>query len=179
MTKSTTYMSSLSAAVLLTALLTGCTSGGVPEPEPTTAEPAVEYATENQVASVIAKYESDWREVIEGAGECRLGWTTASSDDVQASLEGFTCYTREKTMGATTQLAVDELDALDIPPSMDALVSSTSTTLKVLAGAELESSCGEDGSPDTSSDACTSTLGMLNTGYAVLEQDLDAWRPYF
>lgn len=173
--------SAVAAVVLLSSMLAGCASAA-PEPtappEPVEVE-EVEYATEPQVASVIAKYESDWREVIDGAGECRLNWVNAAADesDLLSSLEGYSCFMREKTLGVTAQLAVRDLEELEIPPSMETLVSETKATLLTLSSFDLEAICGTEDAPADTPE-CQDALGTRNYGYGVLEDQLAAWGPY-
>lgn len=86
----------------------------------------VAEATPQQVAGLplIAGAESDWREVIDKAGECRFTWTMSEGDPVDQA-NGMACYMRESTIGYTAQTARDELTALAVPASMTALVDET------------------------------------------------------
>lgn len=176
--KITTRLAGMLAGLLLLVPLSAWSpSSGKPALEATPTEEAVEYATEAQVASVIAKYETDWRKVIEESGQCRLYWVEEDPSD-EASLKGYSCFMREKTLGMTAQLAADDLDAKEVPPSMKDLVSETTMTLLVLASVNLEEVCGAGDASDLASEECSSALGLLNTGYSHLEQSLNAWSPY-
>jgi hypothetical protein len=160
-------------AVLLA--LTGCsasptaaeTTVGTPSSAPTPT-----YATENQVASVIAEYETDWRETMDEAGGCRFDWTMSPG-----SITGFACYLNEQTMSTTSELVLLDLDALDIPPSMTALVADTTAVLQLIVDKDLKGNCGEAEEPADTQE-CTDTLGGLNFLYNTLEGRLDAWKPY-
>ena len=55
-------------------LLAGCTRTAPTEATTPSVRPNTTYATENQVASVIATYATDWRETMDGAVECRTQW---------------------------------------------------------------------------------------------------------
>lgn len=82
-------------------ILAGC-NGAPPEP----AEPPT--ATPEQVASVIAEYETDWRETIGEAGSCRFLWSFPSGSAAD-EIEGMTCYLVEQTIGSTSVIAVRNL----------------------------------------------------------------------
>lgn len=139
-----------------------------PEPEPT-------YATESQVASVIAEYEPDWVEVIEGASDCRFIWVTEDADEPFS--EGLLCHMRETTMSMTSETATKRLLALDIPPSMTDLVQQTLEALVSISTAGVDEECGLSGEfADT--EECSTAHGLAIRGYSKLERALNAWSPY-
>ena len=157
-------------------VLTGCAPTTAPKAEPTTKAPVeVVYATEAQVASVIAEYEPTWREVIADAGDCRFVWTlgTTTLDEMQ----GFSCYLQEQTIGITAQLVVRDFEALDIPPSMTSIVSSSTALLAQISAIDLKSLCGEGELPVESTE-CNEAFGGRNFLYNQLAKELDAWSPY-
>ncbi len=134
-------------------------------------------ATENQVASVIAEYEQPWREVAEKSGDCRLVWVLDSQDDPVSKLNGSTCYLRERTASTTAQLALSDLEALNVPASMEALVSKTRSALEPIANAELEEACGSEEWP-IETEECSNALGANFSSFNALTKTLDAWKPY-
>lgn len=80
------------AAAIACAALAACGSGGesstsTPTTTPTTATPTptptptTATATPEQVASIIAGKMTNWREVIDGAGTCRIRWTVKQAND--------------------------------------------------------------------------------------------------
>lgn len=161
----------LASASVLT--ITGCTAASsVPEPSPS----AVAYATENQVASVIAGYEPDWREVIEDSANCRFLWVLGGSTFAE-EVEAMTCFIQEKTMGVTAQIVIRDLGKLEIPPSMAELVGDTNVQLQAIADIDLELLCGSEDVPSDAAE-CTEALGSRNFVYGVLDGTLDKWSPY-
>ena len=155
-------------------LLAGCSASPAAEPTRTpTPTPTPEYATENQVASVIAAYESDWREVIDGAGECRAGWVFDPG-----SLPGMSCWLREQTLTTTAELTIPDLGELEIPPSMVGLVASTTAVLQGIVDVGAKTVCGDGVAEPADTPECTEALGSLNNYYRMLEGELDSWGPY-
>ena len=73
---------------------------------------------------MIAGGEKTWREANEKGGECRMA-LVLKEDDPIASAQRLTCYTNEVTAGLQAQIALRDLNALDIPPSMQTLVDET------------------------------------------------------
>lgn len=164
--------------------LAGCGSGGTAEPPmptttPTTTPtptptPTVAAATEQQVASVIATYESDWRKTIDSAGECRFRWVTDPG-----SIEGTTCWWNEGAIVLSAGNASRQLDELTAPPSMEGIVGDTIAVLDAITSTDLATACGDTlASAPSETDVCTEALGSLMPLYADLETQLDAWGPY-
>ena len=173
--------------VLLIAALGGCAEGEAPTSTTTastipvvsktataTTTPA---ATENEVASVIAGYEQDWREVIDDAGECRVAWTMRDSDPAQKARR-LTCYMRETAMGTTATLARRDLGNLAIPDSMSGLVKDTTKALRAVANVDLEAKCGGPFEGPKGSKECARALGSRMWTYDSLETVLNKWSPY-
>jgi hypothetical protein len=160
----------LAATLLaLTLALTACSTPAEPTPTPT-------YASEAAVASVIAAKEPGWREVIDGAGECRLLWVIRSTPTEE--LQATTCYLREQTLTVEAETVLKELAALRIDPDMEVLVSSTETVLKNIRGVGFTNACGPDALPVESAE-CSAAMAGLYSNYSALEEKLDAWRVYF
>jgi hypothetical protein len=158
-------------ALSIVGALAGC-SGGAAAKDTPTPTPTPSVATEAEVASVIAKYEGDWKSTIENASSCRLQYTLDPT-----GLKSMACYIDEKTMGITTLTAAQALDALAVPDSMTSLVDDTTAILNKISGVDLAVACGDDTTPEDS-DACTAAQGQLYPLYLQLGQELDAWAPY-
>jgi hypothetical protein len=167
-----TLLTPLSLAALL---LTGCAAES-PAPEETEPVPVVESATENQVSSVLAEYEPEWRERIEEAGDCRFTWTLGGST-IAEEIGADACFIAEKTMGITSQLVIRDWDALVIPQSMVAIVDDTSKVIAAISEVDLKLLCGDEARP-ADTQACTDALGSRNFLYNQLESELDKWAPY-
>ncbi|MFA0850165.1 hypothetical protein ABRP24_009655 [Curtobacterium sp. WHRI 8282] len=170
-------MKALTVVILIAALgtlITGCASQGHDEPT-RTATPTATAASENEVASVVAEYAPDWRDVIDNASGCRLEFVMGS--DVARS---YVCETSEKTMGITAGLAARSLNELKIPEAMSSLVSETGSILEGIAADDLSVLCGDDGWNGTDEDdkACTAALGNRFALYQQLDAKLSAWSPY-
>ncbi|TQO23770.1 hypothetical protein [Paramicrobacterium agarici] len=168
-------------ALAASILLTGCSSTTEPateqETETSTPAPVVEdSATEEQIASVIAEYEPDWRETIDGAGDCRFLWVMGG-DSPADDMNAMSCYLKEQTIVTTAQLVVSDLEALDIPESMSSLVTNTTNVLTSIGEVDLVGVCGEDDVP-ADTDECTDTIGTLNGLYMQLDSTLNSWSPY-
>lgn len=168
------------AAILFLLPLAACSGGADAEgDDATAAEETVEHATENQVASVIAKREPDWREFIEGRSGCKLLWEMERQGvaDLAQSLGAATCFLDMKTFVTTVQTAAIELDELVPPPSMEMLVADMSKVLSAIGGYDLDADCGSESIP-----ADTSLCDLMLTGMDVnslrLEDELNAWGPY-
>lgn len=144
-----------------------------PSPTPTESP----EATPEQLASVIAGKEAEWREVIDAALDCRFDWTLADPADA-AEVNGITCYLRELTIGYTAATAIDDLANLTPPASMESLVTATNEALTTIRDIDLEAACGEPVSLPDRSEACTSALGLRSSAYTNLESVLDQWGPY-
>jgi hypothetical protein len=134
-------------------------------------------ATPEQVASVIAGAENDWREVIDEEFDCRFSWTM-QQDDPADKANRMSCYMREVTVGITAQNAIEALARLKVPGSMTSLVNETTTALDSVAYLQLEAVCGDalDGPQDTK--ACNGALGQRMSAYTTLKTVLDKWSPY-
>lgn len=167
----------LAASVAAVAMLVGCgaTESAAPTPTATAEAEAVAEATPEQVASVLAEYEPDWREVIDAAFDCRFTWTM--DDTPTGQLEGMACYTREQTIGITAQLVPRDWAAMEIPASMQGLVDDTTEVLSLISGVDLAAICGADSVP-ASTPECNEAVGGRNVAYGLLESQLDAWAPY-
>lgn len=172
-------MKKIAIIPILILLLAGCAPAATEAsstPTPTaTPTPTIEAATAEQVASVIAEYETAWREVIDGAVECRMTW--AIDKDPTAEIRGMSCYLQEQTIGISAQLVMRDWGELVIPSSMKSLVDDTSKVLELIADPDLKSVCGEDAVP-AKTDECNAALGSRNFAYSLLESKLDAWKPY-
>jgi hypothetical protein len=153
------------AAVLASVLwISGCAGAGGGESTPSA-------ATEKQVASVIAKHETEWRDVIETAATCHAQYAGNPG-----SLAADDCYKAEVKMGMTTEQAVQELNGLTIPSSMTSLVDDTTSILTEIGGVGLIAACGAQ--PNVDSDKCLTVIQQLNGYYPELSSELDAWDPY-
>ncbi|QTX05236.1 hypothetical protein [Agromyces archimandritae] len=155
-------------------ILTGCASGSAPTAvDVPTQSPEPIVATEKQVASVFAEYESDWRETMDGAGECRMLWVFEPG-----SLPGMTCWLQEQTLSTTAEIVIRDVGELEVPSSMVSLVSSTTSVLQDIVDVDAKTICDAEASEPADSDECNQALGSLNFHYTRLESELDAWRPY-
>lgn len=163
------------AMLLGIAALSGCSDASPSAaPSPTEAVASNE-ATPEQVASVLAEYDTDWREVIDGAIDCRFTWTL--DDTATGQLEGMACYTREQTMGITSQLVVRDWGEMEIPASMTDLVADTVAMLGLISEVDLAAVCGAEAVPAATQE-CTDALGSRNFAYSALGGQLDKWKPY-
>ena len=185
---STRWMRHLALVAAVAIGLAGC--GGVVDTEaaaesPTPSEattitvtqtPTATEATPEQVASVIAGQESDWRETIDGAGECRILNTIGEgpADELQLT----TCYLGELTMGVSASHAIRGLNSLDVPGSMSGLVEETIGVLQAVADIDLEGACGPAFSTPADTQECSDALGSRFVHYGLLGTTLDKWRPY-
>jgi hypothetical protein len=167
----------LAVAILaLPLLLTGCASATSPSNDSTpstTASATPTYASENQVASVIAKYAADWRETIDGAGKCRFEWTLSPG-----SMAGATCWLNEQTLVTTAEIVNRDVEKLNIPPSMASLVDSTTTVLQGIVDEDAKTVCGDGVADPLDTPECTKVIGSLNFYYSMLKGELDSWGPY-
>ncbi|MGH8894421.1 MAG: hypothetical protein ACRDWY_14120 [Actinomycetes bacterium] len=152
-------------------------SDSTPAAASETPSPTPSAATEAQVASVLAGYEKDWREVIDKAGECRFSLTMKDPGPL-AEAERLSCYTREVTAGMTAQTAIRDLDALTMPDSLTSLVSETEAALQAAADVDLESLCGPPMSEIKDSRKCDRALGTRMWAHQQLDTALDKWSPY-
>lgn len=169
------------AAAVLLLSMTGCASDSASttqaaanvEQTPTeTPTPTPSYVTNEQVASVIGGYRADWQEIMDGAGDCRLAFVFEPS-----GLEATTCTFTEQTMGATAQLAMRDLEALDVPPELQPLVGTTTASLARIAEQDFATTCLVDGNY-VDSDPCTAVLGARFAEYITLSEELGKWEPY-
>ncbi|WP_461048270.1 hypothetical protein [Terrabacter koreensis] len=143
----------------------------------TTPSPTPTYASENQVASVIAGNQKTWREVEDSALPCRSAMVLGE-DSGMSEIELITCYTNEVTAGVAAQNAIRDLEALDVPPSMEPLVDETRRVLQGMADVDLEKACGPSFEVPKDSKACTEALGSRATSYFLVSGVLDKWAPY-
>ncbi|WP_146197529.1 hypothetical protein [Promicromonospora sp. AC04] len=135
-----------------------------------------ETATPEQLASIIAGNETDWRETIDGAGECRMLWVVPS-DDAAVQANAFSCYLREQTIVLSTGNAARDLRELAPPNDMRSTYDETLSALDEISSVDLTGVCGEDSVP-ADSDECIQTLGTLFAAYNGFESVLDQWKPY-
>ena len=167
----------LAAAIVASALLlTGCSA---PATSPTSSPPSPSAATAQQFASVIAGQESDWREVIDNAFNCRYLWVTGGKSAADKA-NAIACYAREATIVKSSGTAATKIRELTAPSDLQQLVSDTLGALDAIAGVDLEGACGEpfaDGSPNDSK-KCSLTQGELSQSYRKLKTVLDEWKPY-
>lgn len=144
---------------------------------PAAPSPSPSFATENEVASVIAGYEKDWREVAEKAGPCRFKYVL-KEDGPLAQTERMTCYTNEVTAAISAKNAMRDLAQLDVPPSMTPLVEETNKALQLLVDADLESACGPAMQEPNGTKKCDTAMGAQMLGYDMVTNALDKWGPY-
>lgn len=161
-------------AVLAAIVLTGCAAS--PVPEAAESSPSSDLATENQVASVLAEYEPEWRERIAESASCRFTWTLGGAT-IAEEISADACYIAETTMGITAQLVVRDWNELRIPPSMSSLVEDTSKILTAIGDIDLATICGTEARPADTPE-CTEALGSRNFFYGLLDSQLDKWSPY-
>lgn len=165
--------------------LAGCGSGNeadvrTPAAEQTTPSVTVteeQTATPQELASVVAAYEQDWRDTVAGAGECRVEWVVADESDPTSLAKSLTCFTREKTIVLSTQIVARDLRELNPPASMQSIYDDTIATLDDVASSDLEGECGNGNAPADTSE-CSAVLGSLMHSYDELERILDSWAPY-
>jgi hypothetical protein len=141
-----------------------------PTPTPTTATP-------EQLASIITGHQDDWREVIDGAFDCRFLWVTGGEDAADDAL-ATACYAREFTAVLTTGTAAKDLRALTPPDSMEQLVADTLEVLDSIHVVDLEGACGDAFDGPKGSKRCTAAIGDLSMAYRQLDGVLDQWEPY-
>lgn len=147
-----------------------------PSPAPVTPTPTPEYATPQQFASIIAMKESDWREVIDGALDCRMNWSEESTTtDTRIKILATTCHMREATITMTAEKASKDLAALTPDPSMESLVEKTSYALAQVIGADVYGQCGTG---ESLGSACDDAHASALLAYSTLEEVLDGWGPY-
>ncbi|MGG5258804.1 hypothetical protein [Phycicoccus avicenniae] len=99
-------------------------------------------------------------------------------DDPLEKAKRLTCYTNEVTAGLKAETALRDLTALDIPSSMQGLVSDTSAALQGVVDTDLESACGEAMSEPSDSKQCDDALGARFASYVALASELERWSPY-
>lgn len=155
------------------------------EDEPRPLEPAITSteaakppsATPEQLASVVAGEEAAWREVIDGAFDCRFSWTLGGETPIDEANQT-SCYLREIAVGLTARTVMDSLAELQAPDSMTALVDETSVALRQVVDVNLEASCGRAFVGPKSTPRCQTALGQRMWAYRSLEVALDQWAPY-
>jgi hypothetical protein len=172
--------------LLMCVLLTGCggdaqeasaTDSTAAEAASETPSPSPTAATEAQVASVVAGYQKDWREIIKKAADCRWDYTMMDRG-VLAEANRMTCYMQEVTAGTSAGNAIRDLDALTIPDSLTSLVSETETALQAVADVDLEAVCGPVLEEIKDTRKCSRALGTRYGAYQDLDEVLDKWGPY-
>ena len=182
MTTRGTMRKTIATTITVGALLalTGCgsdepVSQEAPAPAATTQAapvPEPEYATVQQVASVIAAYAADWRETIEAADSCRIIHATGAQD-VQEDVELATCFMRESAMTYSAQTVTTKWGELNIPPELQELVADTEEQLDKIVEADVAGNCKDD-----ESEECSTALGAVMMPYTALASRLNAWAPY-
>ncbi len=172
-----------SLLVMAAVLLAGC-SGGTGAPTDsisaaaTPGTPSPSTATPQQFASIIAGQESDWREVIKDAADCRYLWVLGTST-VSDKTEAMTCYVREATIVMTTGTAAKKIRALAPSSDVQPLVTQTLVALDAISLVDLEGVCGEPfGDAPKETKKCNAALGELFSNYGTLKKVLDEWKPY-
>ena len=154
-------MKKLGTLAVLALTLAGCSAADPP-------------ATDTEVASVVARYETDWRDAADSAMECR-GFYLDADRDLIAGLEALTCLTRQGTTTITAATAARDLRALTIPESMTGPVDEMLRRLDAVATVDLDV-CGD--APDMTDPACSAAVTKLDFALGRLAGTLDAWRPY-
>lgn len=167
---------SLSACGGDTGAASEVSSSPTPAATTTTPTPTETTATPQQLASVVAGYEADWRDTIDGAAECRVLWAMPSDDNLE-QMQAATCWAREQTIVLNAGNASRDLQELDAPGSMTDLYADTLVALDSIKAVDLNGACGTDTLPSMA-DECYSTLGDLYVKYSDLETILDQWGPY-
>lgn len=160
----------LACAAAVALALSGCATQ--PAPAPSSAAPAVHHDTEKQVASVLAKYATDWKATIGKAAECRFDYLTEPS-----SIDSLQCSLNEQLIEAQSKLVTDQWGELNEPDSMTRIVDDTTLLLNEIQSADFAGNCA----PKTTyvaSAACSSTTTTLLGIYVSLGEELDAWSPY-
>lgn len=181
------------SAALAVGLLTACGApapvGSAPAPitaSPSTPpspsltpSPSAEYATPQQLASIIAMQEDGWREVADGALECRDLWASSrlDPDDPILSVQSLTCHMREATITLSSENALRDLAGLEAEPSMASLVSKTEAALRAVMAADVNGKCDSMGDLADTDDCKDAHLSAL-LAYRDLDEALDGWRPY-
>lgn len=154
-------------------LLVGC--GASQSVEATqSATPTPTQATPEQVANVIAKGEGAWRAAIDGAADCRSLWATGG-DDATSEAQATTCYLHESAATSASKTAIQDLEEISIPDSMEPLVEDTLAALQWVMDVDMDGRCGIDGSATT---GCSTAIGEASPAYVALDTQLAAWSPY-
>lgn len=150
-------------AIAATLALAGCAS----TPTAPDAEPE---ATPEQLATVIAAHEPEWRAIIDDVTACRAEFFTGK--------QVVTCWHDENDAVAEMGAAAATLAKMNSPESMKDLVRSTVTALQNAAIYD-GSSCGDEGLPNLDSQKCIDDLGargrILN---GEVTETLNSWSPY-
>lgn len=159
-------------------LLTGC--GGIVEaaPSPTSASPTpsptpTPTTTAAQFASVIAEYETNWRDYSDEISNCAFARVVGKSavDEIKVT----TCGTTVVTVTLNAKTAARELRALGKPPAeVSALASRTLVALDALGSTGADKGCSDD----KKSQACDEGETLANGAIRPVITVLDAWKPY-
>ncbi len=170
--------------VALALALTGCTATTdaetttSPKPTPTAVtveEPAT--ATVQQVASVIAAHDADFRETDEAAWDCRSAFIDAETDPI-AELDATSCFANRVTSTMWAQITIRDLAALEVPAELVPLVNETVAMMELLAELDL-SVCGEQFDvPDLGDEECNGAITSSEVYLGSIVGTLDKWRPY-
>ncbi len=168
------------ATVLLLAPLTACSSedGQTEVAQSIATEEASAEATPEQLASIIAQYEEDWRAVIEGRIGCSSAQLRANLSDATPGekAEATDCLQAMRNMSSTAGTASTELGKLATPSSMADLVAETRKYLDQISATDLDTICG--GEPFGSADCTAADTTAFEMAHIRLDQQLDAWGPY-
>lgn len=144
----------------------------------TTTSSIPDYATDKQIASVVAGEEKLWRDAADKAGECRFKYVEKGGGTL-GEMERMTCYTNEVTASMSAQTAIRDLSQLRIPPSMEDLVAETMNSLQMLVDSRLEEACGPAMNEPKDTKKCDEAMGAQMWGYHSVTGVLDKWAPYF
>ena len=144
--------------------------------EETVAEPEEETATTAQVASVIAQYEPDWREISENSLDC-YGLNT-NPIELADGLNGLACQSDMRSMTLQAQIVLNELDGLVIPGELESLVAETIPELEEVAAYNdvFDEACSDQSAPVN--DDCATAIRDFGYLASQFERVLNKWQPY-
>lgn len=157
-------------AMCLVSLVAGCSSAASPD------EPVV--ATESQVASVIGRYVDRWTDVFDNAAECRRRVEYGiMGDEVSQLRQG--CLEAEEAVAAAGDSIADSFAEMNIPASMEGLVSDTLAVLDSVLEADIKGSCVYiKYSNDAATPECLEAMDSARVAYSDLSDVLGGWSPY-
>ncbi len=140
--------------------------------------PSPSYATEAEVASVIAGVEQSLRSTADEAADCRILYVMGDTTDPLDKAEMMACHSDEIAAGQTAERVVAELTELEIPPSLTDLATETEGALAGIANIDVESACGPPMRVPKNTDSCSTAHAQRMSAYAEMETALDMWTPY-